>query len=162
MSGPCCQRRHVAQSTAVQGQIGPLGELQLSVLRLVLSGVIGLTEEPSSGFPKSFQAPPVIVSTPHCRQKEKCLAHSVLWACTVGKKKKACTVGYFIWSVFYWRPSMNPHRAYGCPDHVELPSQGPVIPPWSGTTLIRGGRITDASIKTQQGRSRTDYWSHRL
>ena len=107
-------------------------ELQLPVFRLVPSGVIGLTEEPKSGFPKSFQAPPVVVSTPHCRQKEKGLAHSVLWACTVGKKKKACTVGYFIWSVFYWRPSKNPapqvpHRAYGCPDHVECDRPLPVL-----------------------------------
>ena len=117
MSGPCCQRCHVAQSTALQGQIGPLGELQLSVLRLVPSGVIGLTEEPKSGFPKSFQAPPVVVSTPHCRQKEKRL----------GPLRLSRAILYGLIST-------------GGLQRILLRN-------------VRSGRIPDASIETQQGRS---------
>ena len=70
------QRRHVAQSMAVQGmsymgQIGPVGRTPAPSISIGPFTVVGLTEEPKFGFPRSFHALPVDVSAPHCRQKEK-------------------------------------------------------------------------------------------
>ena len=98
------QKRHLAQSMAVQGisymgQIGP---------------IVGRTPAPSTSIGPcrgdwidrgtQVWVPKVIPSTPRCLHPSlsaKRKRHGLLCclACTVGKKKKAGTVGYFVWSV---------------------------------------------------------------
>ena len=96
------ERRHVAQSMAVQGmsymgQIGP---------------IVGRTPAPSTSI-GPFRGDwidrgtqvwvPKVIPGMH-----RCCLHPSLSA----KRKKAWTTqiitGYFIWSNFYWRPSENP------------------------------------------------------